>query len=289
MMMMRCCALLLLISGLLSAADAADLPLAEGSDPAEIPPSDGPWRPHLLARCQKHFPPRGRVLEYVDEAQHLFRSHNGGDASELLEIAIAEQGGHPWLLLLLAQIYLLAGQGEPHCLPSSGPLAPGGDWSRDRERLLERGEDLLNQLARIWSDDSVVDFLAADLARIRDDHAGAAELDHLGRRNCSHMESLELLASLRGLHRRPAELLTLPDPAYPAAAIARRAQGEVVFDILIDPFGRVHTVHQVGRADADLARSAMQAIRDGGYQAACIGYYPVWSWLRVPVRFRIAH
>ena len=140
----------------------------------EPPPPEGAWRPHRLTRCPQHPEPRGAVKECFDEAIALYNLANGGDAAVVLELALAEHGGHPWLSLLLAQIYLLAGQGEPHCLPLSGPAASRGDWPRDRLRLLERSEALLEQLGRIWPEDSVVDFLLADGAGTPAPQPGAA-------------------------------------------------------------------------------------------------------------------
>ena len=281
--MMRWCLLLLMGCGLPAALGlAVDGPLLD-----EVPPPDGPWRPHLLARCGRHASAVGAFGDFFQEARELFLVRTGGDASILLEMAIGELGEHPWLNLMLAQIYILAGQGEPHCVPTSGPLAPAGDWGRDRLRLLERGMDLLEGLSLAWTDDGIVDFLKADAARARGDHASAAEHDFRGRQKCSHTESLDLLAMMRDLRRRPAELLELPEPVYPPSAARRRAQGVVVFDLLIDPFGRVAAVHQVGRTDPALAAAAREAVLGGGYQAARVAYYPVWSWLRIPIHFVI--
>ncbi len=268
----------------LSAAAPQDVDPARG----ESPPPDGPWRAYRLARCPEHPQLRGAARDAFDEALELFRFQNGGDAAAVLELAIADQGAHAWLLLLLAQIYLLAGQGEPHCLPAAGPLAPRGDWQDDRLRLLRRSDELLDRLERVWGDDGLVDFLRADAARARDDHDVAAEHDHRGRGKCTHLDSLELVRSLRDLRRRPARVVAPIEPAYPEDAARRRIQGEVQFDVLIDPFGRVAAMSQVGRADPQLAAAAAQALPDGGYQAALVGYYPVWSWLRVPIRFRLA-
>ena len=58
-------------------------------------------------------------------------------------IALATGRRDPWLIFLLAQIYVMAGQGEPHCQPLSGPAAPTGDWPRDQARWLERADLLL--------------------------------------------------------------------------------------------------------------------------------------------------
>ena len=38
---------------------------------------------------------------------------------------------------------------------------------------------------------------------------------------------------------------------------------------------------------APLLETAREAAAGGGYQAAQLGYYPVWSWLRVPVQFSL--
>jgi TonB family protein len=190
---------------------------------------------------------------------------------------------------LLAQIYLLAGQGEPHCLPSSGALAPRGDWELDRRRLLARSGDLLTRLGRAWPDDGTVDFLRADVDRARDDQEAAAEHDFRGRGKCTHTETLDLLRQMRGLGLRPAKIVEPIAPNYPEEAARRRIEGEVTVDLLIDPFGRVAAARQVGPADPTLVRAAIAAAPFGGFQAAQVGYYPVWSWLRVPVRFRLGN
>ena len=101
------------------------------------------------------------------------------------------------------------------------------------------------------------------------------------------MESIDLLRGLRGLGRRAARVLEPIVPEYPQECVQRGIQGEVVLDLLIDPQGRVCEVVVAGAADKELARAARNAAVDGGYQAAQVGYYPVWSWLRVPVRFTL--
>lgn len=254
---------------------------------SEVAPPDGQWRPHRLARCQEHRPATGSARELLAEASDLFTHRNGGDAAVVLELALREVGGQPWLLLLLAQIYVLAAEGQTHCLPLAGPAAATGDPDQDRDRLLDRADLLLGRLREIWPDDGLIDFLGADVARARGDQEAAAELDHRGRQKCTHVESLDLLRALRDLEIQPPRVLAAITPVYPEAAIRRHVQGEVLVDLLIDPRGRIADLAAVGRADPDLARAAREALREAGYQAGRVGPYPVWSWLRVPVRFRL--
>jgi TonB family protein len=256
---------------------------------AEVAPPAGQWRPHRLTRCQEHRPAAGAAGDFLTEAHELFVHRNGGDAAVVLELGLREVGSQPWLLLLLAQIYLLAAEGEAHCRPLAGPAALTGDPERDRTRLLERADLLLRHLQEIWPDDALVDFLRADVARAGSDQDAAAVLDHRGRQKCTHIESLDLLRDLRDLPQQPPRVLAGVTPVYPQAAIRRNVQGEVVFDLLIDPQGRIATLELVGRADPDLAQAAREALNEASYQAGQVGPYPVWSWLRVPVRFRLGN
>lgn len=253
----------------------------------ESPPPDGDWRPHRLSRCRPHAAIRDDARPLLAEALDLHRHRGGGDGIVLLESALREVGNQAWLLLVLGQLYLLAGQGDPSCLPLSGPVAPSGAWDRDRLRLLDRADIMLQRLEALWPDDGLVAFLRADVARARDDHETAAEFDHAGRSRCSHLESLDLVAAMRDLARRPPRVTAPIVPEYPREAARRRVQGEVVYDVLLDPRGRVAAAVLVGRADRALAAAARDALEDGGYQAAQVGYYPVWAWLRVTVRFAL--
>jgi TonB family protein len=179
--------------------------------------------------------------------------------------------------------------GEPHCQPSAGPEPASGDWPRDRARWLDRAQRLLDRVEAAWPDDGLVDFLRADAARAAGDQEAAAHRDLQGRGKCTHMESLDLVAAMRDLGRKPPRVIAPIVPEYPEDAIRARVQGEVVLDLLIDPQGRAAEAVVVGRADRRLANAARAAARDGGYQAAMVGYYPVWSWLRVPVRFSLGN
>ena len=251
---------------------------------AEVP---GDWRPHRLERCARHLPPAGPSRAVLEEAVELFELRNGGDAAVVLEYGLQEDPRHPWLLLLLGQIYQLAGPGDPHCVPSTGPGKPRGDWPADRARLLDLADTRLQQLQRLWPDDGLVVFLRADVARARDDHDAAAELDLQGRRLCTHELSLDLVRRLRDLRRRMPRVIAPIVPEYPRQCVRERVQGEVLLDLLIDPQGRVAEAVIIGTPDRRLAAAATDAASAAGYQAAQVGYYPIWAWLRVPVLFTL--
>jgi len=253
----------------------------------ELPVPEGPWRLHQLSRCARPAPPLAGEQAVLDEALELFGLGNGADAVVVLEDGLTRMPRSPWLRLMLAQIYILAGQGEPHCLPYQGPAAPRGHWPDDRRRLLENADRLLADLAGSWSDDGIVWFLRADAARALDVPEIAGEYDLAGRQRCSRRETLDFVAGLRDLGRKPAELLTGIAPVYPEACLRKRIEGTVVLDLLVDPQGRVAESVTVNRVDSRLAGAAAEAAEEAGYQAARVGYYPVWSWIQVSVRFAL--
>ncbi len=253
----------------------------------EVPPPDGPWRAHQLQRCGRPAPAAPAVRVVLEEARELFDLANGGDAVVVLEAGLGRHPTSPWLKLFLAQVYILAGQGEPHCLPTGGPAAPTGDWPTDRRRCLARADHLLSQLGGDWRDDGIVWFLRADAARAMDDPEAAGAFDLEGRRCCTRQESLSFIAGLRDLGRKPAELLTPIVPEYPQECLRRRIQGRVVLDLLVDPQGRVAEAVAVNRADRRLEAAAAEAAAGAGYQAARVGYYPIWSWIQVSVSFTL--
>jgi hypothetical protein len=265
------------------------LPLVWATDVVgrEMPPPDGDWRLHRLSRCDPHSPLTSGLEPVMEEALELFRLGNGGDAIAVLETSVEEFGPRPWPLLLLAQLYVLAGQGESHCRPLEGPAAGTGEWPGDQRRWLGRAEELLVDLAAIWTDDGLVEFLRADAARAAGDPGAAAEHDFRGRDKCSHRESLQFVQALRDLRPRPAQVVESIVPTYPPECARDGVEGLVLLDLLIDPQGRAVEVAVIGRADRRLVTAARTAALGGGYQAAQLGYYPVWSWLRVPVRFTL--
>jgi TonB family protein len=249
--------------------------------------ADGTWRPHQLDRCQRPAAPFPEVRSALDEAGELFALENGGDAVSVLEHALRSHPRSPWLRFMLAQIYILAGQGEPHCQPFSGPVAPTGDWPRDRRRYLERADHLLGDLVGTWPDDGIVWFLRADAARGLNDPESASEYDLRGRECCTRRQTIEFVADMRDLNRKTAELLTPIVPEYPAECLQKRITGQVVLDVLIDPQGRVADTRAVNRADRRLVAAASEAAADAGYQAARVGYYPIWSWIEVSIHFTL--
>lgn len=263
------------------------LALATMAGSAEQPVPENGWRVHQLSRCTRPAPPLSAAKAVLDEALELFHLANGGDAVVVLEDALESMPRSPWLRLLLAQIYILAGQGEPHCLPYAGPAAPRGDWPEDRRRILERADHLLADLAGTWSDDGVVWFLRADAARALDRLEEAGQYDLQGRRCCSRRETLVFVSDVRDLTRKPAELITPIVPEYPQECLRKRIRGTVVLDLLIDPEGRVAESVTINRVDRRLATAAAAAAREAGYQAARVGYYPVWSWIQVSVKFSL--
>ncbi|MBD3221849.1 hypothetical protein GF314_11470 [bacterium] len=261
--------------------------LASATTAGERPPPDGAWRPHQLSRCARPAPPYPAAREAIAEAHELFELEAGGDAIVVLEDALADHPRSPWLRLMLAQIYVLAGQGEEHCEPFGGPARATGDWPADQRRYLRRADRLLADLAGSWPDDGLVWFLRADAARAAGDVDAASRYDAQGRERCTRLDTLEFVTALRDLGRKPAELLTPIVPEYPAECLQKRITGEVLLDVLIDPHGRVAETVPARRADRRLIAAASEAAAAAGYQAARIGYYPIWSWIQVSVNFSL--
>ncbi len=271
-----------LVASLLLAAIIASPTVA-----GERPSGDAAWRPHHHTHRARFLPRHTPEREAIAEARELFELEAGGDAIVVLEDALADHPRSPWLRLMLAQIYVLAGQGEEHCEPYGGPARARGDWPADRRRYLERADRLLGDLAGSWRDDGLVWFLRADAARAAGDLDAASRYDAQGRERCTRLDTLEFVTELRDLGRKSAELLTPIVPEYPAGCLQERITGEVTLDVLIDPHGRVAETVPARRADRRLIDAASQAAAAAGYQAARIGYYPIWSWIQVSVNFTL--
>ncbi len=76
-------------------------------------------------------------------------------------------------------------------------------------------------------------------------------------------------------------------PDYPEECVRNGIQGEVILDLLVDPQGRVTEAVLVRHVDERLVVAAKVAADNAGYQAAQLGAYPIWAWLRVPIRFNL--
>ena len=263
-------------------------PAAGADDLAEIAPADGAWRGHRLARC-----PADAVAPAVVEAElglcsELYRSNSGSDGMIELELTMAETARHPWVLLTLGQLYLMAGQGVPELLPSEGPAAETGDWERDRVRLLGRARALLEEAGRSLADEAAVDYLLADVARAGGDPDLAAELVARGLDKCTGGRAFQIMRMYQDLNLYPAELLATPPPDYPQQAIAAGISGKVMLDLLLDPAGEVRQVVVVATPAPELAAAAAAAFRASRFAPARVGKYPVWAWLRVATNFSLS-
>jgi TonB family protein len=204
-----------------------------------------------------------------------------------LELCLFEHGQHGLVLLTLGQLYLLGGQGDPELLPSEGPAADVGDWSRNRVRLLKRAGELLDEASAERPDDAIVDYLRADVATARGDAKAADSLFALAQLKCTLPRSVATVRQLQRLNRYPAYLLTTLSPEYPRSALEKRITGDVVLDLLISPQGTVHQVTTINSPAESLTRAAAGAARAARYRPAKIGRYPVWSWLQITAKYSL--
>lgn len=280
-----CLALLLLVTGC-AAAPPAPPPAPAPAGWQETPAPDGVWRPHLLARCRgRQEPPSPADAAALVEAWNRFAAGEGDDAIAALEAHLRGREPDGMVLLALGQLYLLAAQGTPGPAPPPGSAA--GDGSRDQRRLLERAAGLLQEATLLRPDDGAVEYLLADVTRAAGDLGAAARSERAGHAKCSLPESMELLRAYQGLTLHAARLESDVVPRYPEAAARKGTGGEVVSDLLISPAGEVAQLVVVASVDPDLDRAAGEALRAATYRAARVGKYPVWSWLRIPVRFTL--
>ena len=258
------------------------------ADWQEVPAAESDWRGHVLSRCLPEPEVPTEVERLLGLCSNYFREGSGSDGMVELELALEQGRRHPLLLLALGQLYVMAGQGEPALLPNEGPAADTGDWARNRRRLLDRARSLLAEAGRSRPDDAAVDYLLADAARAAGDFRDAESLAAQGRAKCTGGRSFALLRLYQRLHRYPARLTACGSPEYPASALARRVTGVVTLDLLLDPDGRPRQAVTVASPDPDLAAAAEKVFRGASYEAARLGKYPVWAWLRVSTTFRLA-
>lgn len=270
--------------------EAPPPPPAAGPGPvdlAEAPSPEGAWREHRLARCRDDLEVPANVEKLLSTASELHRERSGSDAIVELELALGRGERHPLLLVALGQFYLLAGQGEPSLLPKEGPARDVGDWRRNQPRLLGRARELLAEAAATWADDAGIDYLLADVARAAGDTLQAAALVSSAAGKCTGGRAFGLMRFYQQLNRYPARHEGGPAPSYPAEAMERREQGEVVVDLLLDPAANVRQVHIVSTPAPSLSEAAAECLRMGRFTPSRLGKYAIWSWLRVTVAFRL--
>jgi len=252
----------------------------------EVPPPDSSWRPYVLLKCagleeRRRSRSEDRALA---TAWDLFDAGEGADAIAELELHLEE---HPrpggLVLLTLAQLYVMAGQGEPDLVPREGPAADTGDWKRNKSRFLARAETLINRCRTLRPDDAVVDYLLGDCLRARGDFEKADDAVAAARSGCSFTASFDLLRRYQGLGRISPEQATPASPKWPAGVTKG---GEVELDLLIAPDGRIHQIDVVKRPGRLLGEAAAEAYRDVRFKPARVGKYEIWAWQRTSVLFR---
>lgn len=260
---------------------------SSGEPLSEEPNDDGAWRGHRLARCSLQMELDSRVRRCLADCAELFAEGSGSDGMIELEICLEEGASHPLLMVVLGQLYLMAGQGEPNLLPAEGPAGDVGDWRRNKPRLLERAQRLLEEAAIGLPDEAGVDYLLADVARAREQFELAGNLQARGLGKCTGGPVFSELRFYQHLNRYPAKLLDAPVPDYPESAVQEGLAGTVELDLLLSPAGKVEQVVPIRSPGDALFKSAATTFRKGTYEPARVGKYPVWSWLRVRTNFRL--
>jgi len=224
----------------------------------------------------------------MSQSFELFRLQSGSDAIMELEICLRRRPREGLVLLQLAQLYLMAGQGEPELLPREGPARDVGDWPRNRERLLGRAELLLEEARSARPEDGVIDYLLGDVRRARGDSVGAVDAVNAGVAKCLPSRSVELLRRFQHLNGVAPKLVGSVAPVYPPDAASAGVGGEVVLDLLISPAGAVMQTVTVRSPDERLTAAAAAALRQAEFEPARLGKYPLWSWIRIPTQFKLA-
>ncbi|PID80700.1 hypothetical protein CSB20_06160 [bacterium DOLZORAL124_64_63] len=290
------CVVLILVAGLLAGCAAPHPARQEAPDLTglrvygsldETPPPDGPWRPHIVSWCPAEPPVPASVEALLELCSTYFREGSGVDSILELEMALEAGSRHPLLLMTLGQLYLMAGQGDPDLLPLEGPVADVGDWSRNRQRLLGRAEELLTEAGEQRPWDAAVDYLLADVWRARENFPRAEAFVFQGAAKSTSGRGFALLVLYQQLYRHPGKYQGGPGPEYPADALGRGLTGDVVLDLLISPLGEVRQAVVVAGPAEDLARAAAASLVEGYWEPATIGKYPIWSWLRVKTSFQL--
>ncbi len=253
----------------------------------EVPPVEGPWRAHRISWCEGDGGASVEVEALLGLCSEYFREGSGTDGMLELELALEEGQRHPLLLVTLGQLYLIAGQGEPDLLPPEGPAADVGDWSRNKRRLLARSEFLLREAAGSRPGDAAIDYLLADVARAREDFSTADRLMLESSRKCTSGRGFAAMVLYQQLNRYPGAYIGGPGPDYPQSALKRQISGNVVLDLLISPGAEVRQAVVVESPSFILSKAAAISLKNGAWEAARLGKYPIWSWLRVTTSFTL--
>lgn len=256
-------------------------------DLRETPVPEGKWRAHRLAGCREDTEVPPVVERYLGICSEYYREGSGSDGMIEMELGLKEGHRHSLMLLTLGQLYLMAGQGDPDLLPVEGPAADVGDWDLNRTRLLGRAESLLQEAAKTRLDDAAVDYLLADVARARGFQGPAAELVATGMVKCTGGRSFGILWQYQKLSNHPPRYLGGPSPEFPQVALKNGLGGEVVLDVLLSPAGEVRQLVVVESPAEALSKAAAASLRKGRFEAARVGKYPIWSWLRVTTSFNL--
>ena len=264
-----------------TAAQATRSAMDKHEEPA---PAKG-WRGHRLAACPQDLPASPEVEATLALCAEFFVEGSGGDGMIELEMALADGRRDPLILLVLGQLLMMAGQGEPTLLPKEGPVADTGDWERNRVRILNRARDLLEEAGESRPEDAAIDYLLADVARAGGRMTEAEALVIRGWDKCTGGRSFKIMRGYQLLNRYPARLQSADAPVYPPVAISEGIEGVVVLDVLLDPAGEVRQVVAVSSPSEVLNDSAAEVFSRAIYEPARIGKYPVWAWLRVSTRF----
>lgn len=290
---------LVLLLGLTGCATSPRQGSPGGATPPPVPPAPGPadltekpappgaWREHRLARCTDDLDIPAAVEKLLALSSEFYREGSGSDGMVELELAYAAGQRHPLVLTTMGQLYLLAGQGKSSLLPHEGPARDVGSWERNQPRLLGRARLLLEAAGEAWPDDAGIDYLLADVQLAAGDTLSAAALASRAVAKCTGGRSFRAMQLYQRLNRVPARHEGGPPPVYPAVSMELHEEGEVVVDLLLNPAAEIRQVHVVSTPSAALAAAATVCLRQGRFTASRLGKYPVWSWLRVTVAFRL--
>jgi len=246
------------------------------------------FRGHVLARCNEADDVSAAAEKYLGECAAMFREGSGSDGMMEMELGLAAGHRHPLMLMTLGQLYLLAGQGDPDLLPVEGPAADLGSYRKNKPRLLARAQELLLEAQRGRPADAAVDYLLADVARTGGDLESADILTQSAYAKCTGGRSFRMLLMYQQLYEYSSRHRGGPGPKYPQVAVNAGIEGDVVLDLLISPAGEAQQYVVVESPDKALTKAAWQSLYKGQFEAARVGKYGVWSWLRVTTSFNLS-